>query len=352
MAEKYVAMDVHFATISAVVLDATGKELISTVMQTKEELVKNFLRGIEGRIYLTFEEGCMAAWLYEITRPLVAKVVVCNPRRNSLLKDGSKSDRIDTRKLAELLRLGSLKPVYHQRHQVGDLKHLVAIYEQLTTDRTRVINRLRAVFRSQALTIKLSDKTKRGEYTKRFSSDAQRQRAEFLFAELDHLDQLQRSAKRKVEAEASKHPDYRRLQTMPGIRTVRAAQLLAWGVTPHRFRTKRQFWSYCGLSVVTRGSSDYEVKQGSFVRRKNATYTRGLTRHYHHGLKNLFKGAATDCLKNKQVRPVYEQLLERGLSEPIARVQLARKLAASCLAIWKSGKEFENEKLRRISDKT
>jgi transposase len=39
--------------------------------------------------------------------------VVCNPRKNALLKDGNKSDRIDARKLAELLRGNQLKPVYH-----------------------------------------------------------------------------------------------------------------------------------------------------------------------------------------------------------------------------------------------
>jgi len=354
MEEKYVAMDVHFATISTVVLDSDGKKLISTVMQTKDELIRDFLTSLSGRVYLTFEEGCMAAWVYEIARPLVAKVVVCNPRHNRLINSGNKSDRIDAEKLAELLRLECLKPVYHQTHSVAELKELVAIYNQLTKDRTRVINRLRSVFRSQALTIKLEDKAKRGEFIKQLPSAARRQRAEFLFAELDTLDKLQSSARSKMKAEAKKHPDYKRLQSMPGIQEIRAAELLAWGVTPARFRTKRQFWSYCGLSVVTRGSSDYEIRNGSVVpaRRRNAAITRGLTRHYHRGLKNLFKGAAVDSLRNKHVRPYYEQLLERGLNESVARVQLARKLAASCLAIWKSGKEFENEKLILNSDKT
>ncbi|MGC1296274.1 MAG: hypothetical protein WA869_14660, partial [Alloacidobacterium sp.] len=49
-----------------------------------------------------FEEGTWAAWLYDLLKPHVSEVVVCNPRKNALLKDGSKSDRIDARKLAEL----------------------------------------------------------------------------------------------------------------------------------------------------------------------------------------------------------------------------------------------------------
>jgi hypothetical protein len=52
------------------------------------------------------------AWLYDLLKPYVTKVVVCNPRRNALLKTGNKSDRIDARKLAELLRAGLLWAVF------------------------------------------------------------------------------------------------------------------------------------------------------------------------------------------------------------------------------------------------
>jgi transposase len=60
-----------------------------------------------------FEEGTWAAWLSDLLKPHVAKLVVCNPRKNALLKHGNKSDRIDARKLADLLRLNDLEPVYH-----------------------------------------------------------------------------------------------------------------------------------------------------------------------------------------------------------------------------------------------
>jgi hypothetical protein len=53
---------------------------------------------------IAFEEGTWAAWLYDLLKPHVAKLVVCNPRKNALLKHGNKSDRIDARKLAEPMR--------------------------------------------------------------------------------------------------------------------------------------------------------------------------------------------------------------------------------------------------------
>jgi len=348
MERKYVAMDVHFATITAVVLDSSGKSLMNTVFQTKEDLVRGFLKGLTGTVYLTFEEGTMAQWLYEISEPLVAKVVVCDPRYNRLLKKGNKSDSIDTERLAELLRLDSLKAVYHRRHTMGELTHLVAIYGQLTADRTRAINRLKAVFRSQAMEV--SDKATRKEALKHLESKAQRRRASLLFDELDNLTRLRKEALKEMVKEAGKHSEHKLLQTMPGISVIRAAQLMAWVVTPHRFRTKRQFWSYCGLSVVTRSSSDYEIKEGKIRRRETHTSTRGLNRNYSRSLKNLFKSVAVDCLRNESIRSVYDRHRERGLSEAIARVQLGRKLAASCLAIWKSNKEFEYERIMQVSD--
>jgi transposase len=67
---------------------------------------------------VTFEEGTWAAWLYDLLKPHVSEVVVCNPRKNALLKQGNKSDKIDARKLAERLRLHDLKPVLRQREAI------------------------------------------------------------------------------------------------------------------------------------------------------------------------------------------------------------------------------------------
>jgi transposase len=75
-------------------------------------------------LWVTFEEGTSAAWLYDLLKPYVAKVVVCDPRKNALLKAGNKNDRIDARKLADLLRAGLLSPVYHGESGVRLLKEL------------------------------------------------------------------------------------------------------------------------------------------------------------------------------------------------------------------------------------
>lgn len=343
---KYVGMDVHLATTSCVVLDADGKLLMSTVVQTKVEFIKSFLQSLNGSVYLTFEEGALANWMFEISKPLVERVIVCNPRSSS--DKGVKNDKLDARKLANLLRLGAIKGVYHhQRRSITELKQLVCLYHQLTTDRIRIINRFKSVFKERALRITIKNEDL-ADNLKLLPSKAHQIRADILFKELEAVSSLRDQARKKMIKKARHHKEYKLLQTLPGISEIRAAQLLAWVVTPHRFRTKRQFWSYCGLSVITRSSSDYQIDHGSPVKSRKNEVTRGLKKQYHHGLKNLFKAAALDGTKNKQIKKVYEKLVQTGLRESIARVQLARKLAASCLAVWKSGREFDIQRL--VSD--
>ncbi len=97
---------------------------------------------------MTFEEGTWAAWLHDLLQPHVARVLACDPRKNALLKAGNKSDRIDARKLAELLRSNLLRPVYHGEHGVRALKELARSYLTISKDLGRVMSRVKAIYRS------------------------------------------------------------------------------------------------------------------------------------------------------------------------------------------------------------
>src|SRR5882724_2938156 len=135
--EKYIGMDVHQATISVAVMDAAGKLIMECLLETKASTIVEFIQGLQGTLSLTFEEGTSAAWLHDLLKPYVSQLVVCDPRKAALLKEGNKSDRIDARKLAELLRTNQLKPVYHERHGIRALKELGRSYLTLTQDVTR-----------------------------------------------------------------------------------------------------------------------------------------------------------------------------------------------------------------------
>ena len=138
--EKYIGMDVHAATISAAVKNAEGKLLMECVLETKAATILEFIQGLRGTLALTFEEGTWAAWLHDLLKPHVSRLVVCDPRKNALLRDGNQNDRVDARNLAELLRTHQVHAVYHGNHGTRALKELGPSYLTLTKDSTRVIS--------------------------------------------------------------------------------------------------------------------------------------------------------------------------------------------------------------------
>ena len=151
---KYIGMDVHTETISIAVLNSAGKLVMESVIETKALTMIQFVRGLRGDLHVTLEEGTWAAWLYDLLRPHVNQVLVCDPRQNAFLKVGNKSDRIDARKLAELLRSNLLRPVYHGEHGVRTLKELSRSYLAISGDLARVMTRLKAVYRSWAIALR------------------------------------------------------------------------------------------------------------------------------------------------------------------------------------------------------
>src|SRR5262249_27813819 len=149
--EKYIGLDVHQATISVAVLDRAGKLVMECILERKAATILEFFPRLRGTLSVTFEEGTSAAWLYDLLRPHVARVLVCNPRKNAWLKAGNKSDRIDARKLAALLRGNYLKSVYQGETGVRTLRELARSYLTTTKDLTRGMSRLKALYRSWAI---------------------------------------------------------------------------------------------------------------------------------------------------------------------------------------------------------
>src|SRR6266576_3809559 len=218
--EKYIGLDVHQATISVAVMDSRGKVVMESILETKASTILEFFAGLRGTLSVTFEEGTWAAWLYDLLKPHVAKVVVCNPRKNALLKDGNKSDRIDARKLAELLRLDNLKPVYHGETGVRMLRELARSYLTIVKDLTRVMNRLKALYRSWAIPCAGRDvyyTRHRTEWLGKIREAGVRRRAEQLYQQLDMLQHLRQQARRELLAESRKHPITAKLRKIPSL---------------------------------------------------------------------------------------------------------------------------------------
>ncbi len=347
---KYIGLDVHQASISVAVLDENGKLVMQSVIATRAAAIVEFLDGLRGALQVTFQEGTYSAWLHDLLVRRVSKVVVCNPRKNALLKAGNKSDRIDALKLAELLRGGLLSAVYHGENSTRTLQELARSYQALTEDTTRVMSRLKAIYRSQAIPYggkKLYTQRHRGAWLQQLKQPGLHRRAARLYEQLDLLQQLRRQARQELMVESQKHSVCDRLRSVPYLGPIRAAMLVARVQTPHRFRSKRQFWAYCGLGLETRSSADYQQIEGQLKRSRKKVLIRGLNVDHNHDLKNIFKGAAMSAsIFPGPLQEFYQQRVAAGVKAEMAQLTLARKIAAIALTIWKKGERFDPTKLK------
>src|SRR5260370_40037502 len=132
--KKYIGMDVQKERISIAVMNGAGKIGMECVIETKASMILQFFDVLRGDLHVTFEEGTSAAWLYDLLKPPVTKLLVCDPRKNASMKEGNPSDKIDARRLAELLRLNHLSPVYHGEHGLRSLKDVVRSYFTIIKD--------------------------------------------------------------------------------------------------------------------------------------------------------------------------------------------------------------------------
>src|SRR5246127_3223426 len=347
--EKYIGLDVHQATISAAVMDSQGKVIIECILETKASTILEFLSGLRGSLWVTFEEGTWAAWLYDLLKPHVAQLVVCNPRTNALLKHGNKSDKIDARKLADRLRLNDLKPVYHSETGVRMLRELARSYLTIVKDLSRVMNRVKALYRSWAIPCAGRDvyyTRHRSQWLDKIPEPGVRYRAEQLYQQMDMLQHLRQQARRALLAESRKHPITTKLRQIPSLGPIRSALAVALIQTPNRFRTKRQLWTYSGLGLETRDSGEYQFVHGQPRWRKKQGFVRGLNKDYNHDLKGLFKAAATRAsVQPGPFQEFYQRSLAKGIEPTMVRLTLARKIAAIALTLWKKGEDFDVNKV-------
>jgi Transposase len=133
---KYIGMDVHKESISIAVRNNAGKLVMECVIETKANVILDFIHGLRGELQVTFEEGTWATWLYDLLKPHARKLVVCDPRKNS--RQGNKNDRIDARERADRLYMDKLSSVYHGGAGVRTLKELAGRYLTISKDLGRV----------------------------------------------------------------------------------------------------------------------------------------------------------------------------------------------------------------------
>lgn len=327
---KYIGIDVHSSTCTFSVVDENGVEIDNVTIETNGRLIVRYIMSIEGKKSVAFEECEMSSWLYSLLNKRVDKLLVCNPVVNKQYK-GPKNDRIDARKLANLLRGGFLVGVYHNGSKRESFRILVSGYQDVIEEGVRLKCRYKSLFRKDGNRISGKLLYKDEGFLKHLK------KAEFKFVGrniyklLECLNEMRENYKREINRVSKGFKEMRYLKSIPGIKGIQSAKIISQVIDPKRFSKSSKYHSYCGLARYEQESAgeDYGSKKI----------------HGNRMLKCVYKTAAHNVLKgNSGLRKYYDKLRTKGLSDEDASNAVSRKIADISLSVWKNSCKYDDKR--------
>jgi transposase len=343
----YLAVDVHANQSVLGDMDDNGRFRGTQSFATSEKNIIGAIEAVRARDkYLVVEEGTLAYWAAQVVRPYVTEVTVCDPGQNWLIcRSSNKGDKVDTRSLCRLLRLGELKRVYQcETDQRAIFKAAVQHYIDLRDQQVALKLKIKATYRRWGVIDVGGEQVYgvrgRNKYLKNLKHMAVQNQLRRLYAVLDQTEAMQKLALREMKRLGRNYAEIGEFKKVPGIGDIGAHIFDAFIQTPHRFANKRLLWRYSRLGITDRSSDG-----------KPLGYKR-LDRSGVSELKALSYRAWMSAMKgDNEVKQFYLNSLRRTYSRVHARLNTQRKILAVMYGMWKKGEAYRAEHFLRSVDK-
>lgn len=320
--------------------DDEGDEVVNRKFDTSEKNTIDVFKAIRGEVHVHMEAGELAAWMRQILRPHVHRVIVSDPKLNSwIAKDPNKEDSVDAVKLATLLRIDKYSEVYYDDSaDRGLFKQAVRHHDELANRQAELKVKIKSRYRVQGVIVRgttVFGPRGRKTWLDQVPSADARTCIEQLYSLLDHTLTVQKQAYEHMVQLAKKYPEIARFDKVPGVGMISACRFSAYIQTPHRFSAKRKVWRYCGLGVAQRSSDGKPLGRPRIDRWSGS-----------HELKDVsfkvFLGAQRTKSDNLFQR-TFVEVLKRTKDKTHARLTTQRKIIAVLWVMWRDGTEYQDD---------
>ena len=332
-ADYFIGLDVHKRTIVTAIVDRDGKLLGGTTLKTSREELFEWIEQWTGAgaAQIALEASGSSAWVTYALLGAGYEVTPVHPRHvRAIAETKQKSDRLDARKLAELLRLGALRPVHIPSEATRASRALVRQMRRLVCARTRAKNAVTSVAAEHGFVCPWTDAFGKGG-RKWLSNLALRPEYRTIVnQELEQIDLLTRQVRlleRDLAAAAETQPLYALARTTPGVGPQLGAAIALEFGDMSRFKTAKAAASYSGLIPATFQSG--EKRRGGGITREGNSVLRWALVQAVMQLVRLDPGA-----KQRYVR------LRNRLKRYKARVAMARQLAVVLWHMARTGEAY------------
>lgn len=325
-----IGLDAHSASFTVAVLDSKGKLSLCLRRYTSEEQLIDVVSKIGGPKQLVVEESHMAQWVKMALEPYVDKLIVCDPRHNRwIAKEDFADDRTSAIKLAQLLRGGYIKEIYHPDDTGAELRALFLHYYDVNHQISRFKCKLKATFRRVGIPVSgqsIYQGVNRQDFVKQLDSYPHLvHQAKHLFSLIDLLERMKLQTYKAMLGRAKKLSGYDLLLDIPGAGPVITMGYLAMIVTPHRFSRKNKLWRYACLGNAYHVSDD-------------VVYKNRPSKSGNHILKWVvmqhFQGAVQRTKNLNRFKKQHLKLIARGLTRKEARRHVCRSIISVVRTVW------------------
>src|SRR5437867_8597009 len=275
----YAALDLHSRHSVLGSLDHDGRTQPRMRFATKAKILRTQVEALKKKrrpLYLTMEAGALTRWASAIVRPLVERLIICEPRHNRLINSNpTKSDEADVEGMCSLLRLGKLKEVWMGMDRTREI-YRELVYELLNwRDAQRELKALiKARYRQWGVLrlngIKVFSSKGREQYLEQLPAEEERRMMQRLYGQHDHALAQWKETLQEVQRVGGKFWEVEQFQHVPGVGPIAAHVFSAIIEEPSRFPSKFKLWKYAQLGITDRSSDNKPLGYQRLDRRGNA----------------------------------------------------------------------------------
>jgi transposase len=330
----YIGLDVHKKSVSYCVKRADGSVVEEGRVAAERQVLRRWAEARSTPWRGAMEATLFSGWIYDTLKPYAQQLEMAHPAMLKAIGAAKKkSDRIDARKIADMLRCDLLPACYVAPPLIRELRRLLRYRNLVVRQAVRMQNKIAGLLMEVGAPYH-RDKLHGRKYFQHLVEhleevpESVKELLQLSRGALELFQSVQRQLVRELHSEASLRERVQRLKSIPGVGKVTA---LTWALEiaePHRFASIAQVLSYCGLTSAFRCSADKQ-QRGPISKQRNA-----------HLQSTLIEAAKLAPRWNPQLAVLHARELERGHSNR-ATLAVARKLAAYLLAVDKSAKPFE-----------
>jgi transposase len=330
----YIGFDVHKKRVSYCVKTASGEIIQEDELAARREVLRAWARTQPRPWRGAMEATLFSAWIYDTLKPYAQQLDMAHPARMKAIACGKKkSDRLDARTIADLLRCNLLPTCYVLSPQMRDLRRLLRYRHLVVSESVRMQNKMAGLLMETGAPFVKAKLHGKKYFTQLLETleevpESVKDLLRMSRGALEMFETTQKQLVKRLLTEPALQERVERLASIPAVGSITA---LTWALEiadPHRFPSIGDALSYCGLTTAFRSSAGKE-QRGPLSKQRNAWLQ-----------SVLIEAAKLAPRWNSQLAAVHEHELKRGHRNR-ATLQVARKLVAYLMAVDKSGKPFQ-----------